>query len=159
MSKLALALVVLLLSPSASAEDSFLCISNLAAGFFYNKNTRIWKASSFAGVSQQFIIGRPTQESKDLFRKYFQRKIYWEIKKLGEKEPFMWCDNDFDDMGNLICDDSVSLYEIRMNSKNGRFLLIYPVGYWSDDKNAKEGERLREGDDMPNMEIGKCSPL
>ncbi len=47
----------------------------------------------------------------------------------------------------------VANHDLTFNNKTLRFLLTYPIGY------VNVGIAGVEGDDTPNMTIGKCSPL
>lgn len=144
MIKVALALGALLLSSSVAAADSYLCVADMAAGFSFEKTARNWKSSTLIPKGK-YIVSRSTRKG-----------FTWEVKEVGDKDASILCKDDFSEKGALVCD---GFTQFRMNRTSGRFLAVYVIGYWTDDKNAKEGELFREGADTPHMEIGKCSPL
>jgi hypothetical protein len=144
MVKAVIALGVLLLATSAVAsETSYLCVTDLATGFSFDKTTSSWKVANFAPRGK-YLVSRSSGKG-----------YAWEVKAVGDKEPQATCKKDFSEFGTLVCE---GFTELRMNRNSGRFLAIYAIGYWSDDKNLLDGI-LREGANTPNMEIGKCSPL
>lgn len=145
MLKTTLALGAMLLSTSIFAE-SYLCVTEMGAGLVFNKSTKSWRGAGLAD-DRKFIL-----KQGDGVLKSFA----WTITEMGEKNPFMFCDKDFEKSGTLSCNGT---YQFRMNKESGRFLLIYEIGYWTDDKNAKAGELFREGDDTPHMLGGKCSSI
>lgn len=143
MTKIAFIFGMLLLPTIAISDVSYLCVADRATGFGYEKSTG-WSNVSF------------TASSKYLVSKSTRKDTTWEVKTVGQRVPFSLCENDFSENGALICK---GLPEIRMNRISGRFLSVYPIGYWSDDMNVKGETRFREGANTPFMEIGKCSPL
>ncbi len=131
-------------SVQASASESYLCVADMGTGFVFDNTRKQWRISNFKAEGKYVVIKST--------RKGYVR----EVKKIGETSVVAYCKNDFNEYGALSCE---RLYQFRMNKNNLRYLLIYPVGYWTDNKNAPKHDPFAEGEDTPRMEIGKCSPL
>jgi len=122
---------VLLLPLSAfAAETGFICIADAATGFTYEKSTNTWRDSSFKA------------DGKYVLTKSQQSGIRWHVKQVGSDFPIAFCDSDFTETGAISCRGI--LHDFRMNKNNRRFLLVYPVGYWTD-KNPKVEKTFQEG--------------
>lgn len=134
----------MLLSGSALAEASYLCVSDEAVGFSF-KATGGWGSANF-GNRSKYLVSQSSEKGATL-----------EVKEVGETEPTSLCKNGFSKAGVLICEEG--FLKFRFNRNNGRFLSFADAGYWSDDLNAKKGSLLEEGKLTPYMERGKCSPL
>ncbi|MFC5696512.1 hypothetical protein ACFPU0_13200 [Pseudomonas sp. GCM10022186] len=148
MLKQTLALGAMLLSTSIFAETSYICVADIGAALFFDKKTNTWQGTGISNPTKKYIISKPDKKFGDKFQ--------WVITEVGDDNPFNFCEDDFYENGQLYCDD---FYYVMVNRVNGRFLLIYPRGYWSDNLNAKEGEIGRQGDNTPYMLAGKCSPI
>lgn len=132
-----------LLSSTAFAGESYLCIADLATGFAFDKKQGTWGNTNF----------KPT--GKYLVSKAMNKESNWEIKEVGDSMAFAFCKDDFSENGSLPCG---GFYEFRMNRNTLRFLRAYLIGYWTDG--PKSPDRLpSEGADTPAIHIGKCSPL
>ena len=129
---------------SVAAETSFLCVTDMASGFVFDKSRDSWK-SAILTPREKYLVSKSTQKG-----------YAWEVNEVGSKTPIAACKDDFNEIGILVCE---GLKELRMNKNSGRFLAIYAIGYWNDNKNSKENDLFREGANTPSMEIGKCSPL
>jgi hypothetical protein len=149
MSRTALAMGMLFLSPSLLAETSYICTGNMAAGIFFDKKTKQWDGGSIENPEKKYIISKPDKAGPD-------KDYAWLVREIGGEIPISHCREDFINDGKLFCP---SFYDMRFNKINGRFLLIYWTGYWTDSMDAKEGESFSEGADMPHMIAGKCSPF
>lgn len=146
-----------MLSSNVAAEISYLCVSDRAVGFGYEKAIDGWVEVVFK-TNHKFIVSKSSLNG-----------FTWEAKDIGNKHAHMRCKNDFSEggivgndiqtKGDLFCHHAVpSFGQMNMNKNNGRYLQIYPTGYWNDRK-SKEGNYINEGANTPYIEIGKCSPL
>jgi len=128
--KILLLLIVVLLPMSVNAE-SYLCITEHSAGFIYDKNTKEWESAEFKADSK-YIVSRSDGDI-----------IPWSVVKHGKNLIMDLCTEDFEN-GYLKCD------KFTMGKENMRFILVNTYGF------VIHGN---EGEDTPNMEIGKCSRL
>lgn len=133
--------VVLLLTATSAWAESYLCISDQAAGFSFNKGQKKWSATTFQ-ANNKYIIKRPPTGTN----------IEWFVTKFGSNDfATAFCARDFEDSGVLFC---AGLRDFKFNKKNMRFLSTYSIGYFSD---SPDSEWSKEGGDTPSMEIGTCS--
>jgi len=128
-------------SGSFGGATQYLCVVDKMTGFSYDKSTNQWKEANFK-ADKNFLITRSTNP-----------KISYEIKEVGSEISTSWCDEDFNESGNLFCR---GFGEYRFNKDHLRFLYIYPIGYWDDDNKS---DLFKEGDNTPALGIGKCSPF
>lgn len=128
-----------LLSTSVSASNSYLCITDMATGFAFDKNQNQWHSADFK-AGRKYIVSKQTDSESA-----------WEVREVGLNFATSFCKDGFTKYGTLSCQGP----EIFLMNKNSlRFLSVYIVGYWgSDDKSTHEGENT------PSISIGKCSPL
>jgi hypothetical protein len=131
-----------ILSSVARAEQ-YLCVPDGMTGFSFDKSKKAWVKTNFT-VNYKYLIA-PAKNGKDT----------WAITRVGEKEPFGWCEKDFNDGGFLFCDPMGG--EFKFNKLNGRYLAATTLGYYAvgPDMWAKTDE---DSSDV-EMEIGKCSPF
>ena len=145
MVKIRLKVVLLcgLLAARASASDSYLCVTDMATGFAFDKSQKQWHSTSFK-VSNKYLVSKAQREG-----------YAWEVKTAGSTIALIFCKANFTEAGALRCEGD--LQEFNMNKKNLRFLSFYRAGYWTDGT----GRTVlgMEGDNTPAIEIGKCSPL
>jgi hypothetical protein len=136
-----------LLCVSATASTSYVCVVDMATGFAFNKSHKQWECMHF-NADTKYLLSQSTEE-----------KYAWVVKEVGSRStiPEAVCVDDFNDVGHLFCEGLLS--EFRINKKNLRFLLVYPVGYWNDNREGMTTELRPEGTDTPYMAIGKCSLL
>ena len=143
---------------SAEAQSSFLCITDHATGFAFNKSSKQWSSVSFK-AGDKYIVSKITPETGKPFD-----SLKWYVRKFGEPAlpqigfPLSGCKEDFNDVGNLFCDGWVRFY---LSKRNLRFFMVSHIGYWSDwpDELTGKNKSSVEGANTPYMEIGKCSPL
>ena len=135
-----------ILSSSALADDSYLCVAEHKAGFVFDKNSGQWDSARFK------------TDSKYVITKAKEGKHSWVVREVGSKSLSYSCDEGFTKFGSLICDGLFDglLGEFRMSKANLRFLNTYMFGYWTDDAG---GPHYVESTNIPHMEIGKCSPM
>jgi hypothetical protein len=136
----------LLFSGAAAAADSYLCISDQATGFAFNKETDQWYRANFQ-TGEKYVLSR--------------EKGGWVLKQFGEEAPLLHCPGDFNAGNNLICSDGGT--DFRMNRHLLRYQKAYLVGYYVDygalGKLPPGLPAMEEGGDTPVLEIGRCSAL
>lgn len=137
------ALAASLLWASAAQAESYLCVADKSAGFYFDKQSKTWDTTTFK-AGQKYLVVRGKAEGDS------SGAAAWLVKEVGEESAAAVCDRDFNEYGYLHCS---GFHEFRMNRKNGRFLMAYFIGYVSAGIVGKEGE------DTPNMAIGKCSRI
>jgi len=151
MPKLLFLKIVLFLTISGAAQaqeiEAFLCIPNAATGFHYNEKNNEWETTSF-NVDHKYLIIRAPLDYLGPWA-----GSAWIVKKFGENDVFMGCENDFNEPGFLFCEGFVA--DISFNRFNLRYLYSYMVGYY----NSATPTNAKEGRDTPVVEIGTCSPL
>ncbi len=136
------------LSASAYAAESYLCVADMATGFKFDENRKEWETATFK-ESQKYLV-----------RKSKRKEFVWEVKQVGKSAELVFCNDDFNEVGSLVCESLGSTIAFRMNKLNLRFLYSYLIGFWTDNvKDSKGTDILREGSNTPNIQMGKCSPL
>ena len=135
--QISISIATLFFSTAVFSQNSYLCIPDLATGFSYQKNIDKWNISTFDVAKNKYILTKSNTNK-------------WEWKIFGEKYTNVNCDDAFNEHGYLNCN---GFEQIQFNKKNLRFIKIYRLGY------VNKGIVGIEGEDTPNMEIGKCSPL
>jgi len=146
MTKIGVTAVLLccLLTTLASADDSYLCVSDMSTGFRYNKALDKWEIANFITDEEKYIVSRS-----------IDKNIAWEVKRIGESSELAFCKKDFDEYGFLYCESNIIF---KMNKLNLRFLKINPIGYYnSSSKNNQDIVLYKDGSSMPYIEIGECS--
>ena len=133
-----------LLSVSASASTSYLCLTDMDTGFAFDKDRQQWHSVDFRAESK-YVVSKATTGAHA-----------WEVKQVGYEIPFIVCTQDFNELRLLFC---AGIGDFRMNKHTLRFLYSYPIGYWNTAPEGSPHQGLREGADAPHMAIGKCSPL
>ena len=134
-------LVTLTLTASALASESYVCITEMTTGFNFDAKADRWKNAVFRS------------EKKIAITRAVKKPYAWEAKEVGDTRPSATCEQDFNDAGNLFCS---GIFDLRFNKRHLRFLYVYPIGYWSDDKASPT---TREGVNTPAMAIGTCRAL
>jgi hypothetical protein len=136
-------------SGAAVAANSYLCISDHATGFAFNKATGQWHEANFQ-AGTKYLLSKQAGG--------------WVLKEFGNETPVVRCPKDFNDSSYLICGDGS--VDFRMNRHVLRFQKAQLLGYYVDYdalnalmKNAPGYTPLLEGGDTPALEIGKCTPL
>ena len=132
--------ILLLVALHVFAEEAYVCVADLQTGFMLDKTENEWRATKFQ-TNDKFVISK-AKPQKDRFRPQGTR---WEVKLMGEKVSQIWCTDDFNEFGNLVCRGLTG--DFRMNKNNLRFLYFYDMGYWNDRT------------DTPFIQIGKCSAM
>jgi hypothetical protein len=136
--------VSLTVSPAANAE-SWLCIGDLATGFAFNKETRRWEITKFNTNDSRYIISSSqSKESPYLVRNFGSDSSF----------PLAFCKDGFSADTFLRCRGLVT--DFSFNVKTMRYSYSYNVGYINPTPGVND---MKEGDDTPLIEIGRCSRL
>lgn len=138
-------LAVLLLDTANAQESlediSLLCVADKSTGFIYREESRQWDITKFNVSSKRYTFSRNDEGT-------------YEFREFGHSYPISSCES-VNEYGFGQCTDSI--YELTINVRSLRYLLIYPVGF------AVAPEAMNEsGDapgDAPSMEIGVCTHL
>jgi len=127
----------------SAAVESYLCISDMATGFSFDKERGMWRDVAFTDGRKYLVVRSSENPSK------------WEVKTNEQPEPSAFCDNGFSSAGLMMCRGAI---EFRMNRNSLRFIAAHLFGYWTADIPSPSGE-FQEGRFTPYLLIGKCSPL
>lgn len=131
---------------SASAEDRFLCISDVASGVAFNKNPGRWVGTTFMAGSK-FILRR-IAPSEDRMPAADRGK--WAVLTFGQEMPLTLCGDEAWHNGIFACDD---FEDFLFSRETLRFQYIYKYGY-------VHGDGIQDSDaDTPAISIGVCSPF
>ncbi len=183
---LVVSLSVFSISHVATAE-SYLCVTDLAVGFNYEKTTDTWESSS-AKDDRKYIIRKPTPDEQLNYKAF--ENAPWVVAEFGEDVANWACQKDFNKLGNLRCVESgfsnlsktvlsetflalfseTVLTEIMFSKLNLRFLHSYMTGYWNviseQQLPTKLSEReqdfaryFAEGANTPSLSMGKCTRI
>ena len=148
MTKIGVTAVLLccLLTTLASADDSYLCVSDMSTGFKYNKALDKWEIANFIVDENKYIVRRSTDKN-----------IAWKVKRFEQDSDLALCKEDFNKYGFLFCE----LNNIfKMNKFNLRFVNIHPLGYYNSSSKDNQNTLLyKDGSTTPYIEIGKCSSI
>jgi hypothetical protein len=143
-------LTALLLVPSfakaadeSAAVESYLCTSDMATGFSFDKERRMWGNAAFMD-GRKYLVARSSENPSK-----------WEVKTIGQPEPSASCDDGFSGDGLMMCRGAI---EFRMNRNSLRFIAAHLFGYWTADIPSPSGE-FQEGKFTPYLLIGMCSRL
>jgi hypothetical protein len=128
-------LLIFLFSTNAIAQTGYVCIADKAAGFSFDTYSKTWNNANFKVSDSKYVLSKSGGS--------------WQWKKMGESYPSS-C-GEFSEYGYLKCDNGFT--QVSFNKKNLRYMKSYLVGYVNGGIAGKEGE------DTPNIEIGKCSPI
>ncbi len=152
---LAIFLIIILMQPCMSfaedvamenkMEESYLCITDEATGFKFNKSLDKWESANFK-AGRKFLVGR-----EPIYEHAFV------VREVGEQMETSWCKQDFDDYGYLHC-TGFALFN--MSKISLRFILVDTGGYIGSVKKDKQGKVTFDPKEHTSyMSIGKCSSL
>jgi hypothetical protein len=120
------------------AETTYICVADKSAGFLYDQRQKTWNTATFNVSDSKYTLS--------------QNSGSWKWKKIGEQSNSpIECEKQFTEYGYLNCNSGFT--DIQFNKKNLRYIKIYRVGY------VNVGIIGKDGEDTPNIEIGKCSPV
>ena len=158
------------LLPFAVNAESYLCISDLTGGVFFNKGTKSWDSNSINLNDGKFLIRKYSDKvglsDNEIMNRYIKKtfpKIAYSVSLFGEQEPRAICISGFSLKSELDC--SLNSEHFKYNRKNGRFVYsqlgdYIDVGLYVDDKELHELFGVE--DDSANagfVTIGKCSKI
>lgn len=146
------AIAASLLWASVAQAESYLCVSDMATGFSYDKAQEVWKETSFK-ANEKYLVVRPSDTERALVK---GQPVEWVVKAMGSDSIEATCEKDFGAAGTVMC-DGFSLF--RFSRLRGRFLRAHLYGYYAVDPNAAMGSYSAEGELTPLIEIGKCSRI
>ncbi len=130
----------------AALAQQYLCVAEQAAGFSYDKATKEWKNATFK-ASSKYLISKA-----DGTWGAFQ------VTRIGDDSPFIFCKSDFNEASFLLCSAGLAaIGDFNFNKTNGRYLYSSPFGYYNVLPEANN--ITDENSDTPFLEIGKCSPF
>ena len=138
-SLMALSLII----PSVASAESWLCIADMSTGFSFNSATRQWSIAKFNIADSRYLIA--SQEIKD---------YPYKVTKFGSNSLVAMCKDGLTVGTFLSCNFLGSRFSF--NSKTMRYMLSYEIGYINPTPGVND---MKEGDDTPFIEIGRCSPL
>jgi len=136
------------MSSLSFATDSYICVADKSTGFAFDKISKSWMSANFNVHEGKYLISR------------VKKRDAWEVKNVGQKNALIWCKNGFSESGELQCKGPVSFF--KMSKKTLRYIMFYTAGYWNEPRKAWDGNNtitMEEGDNTPNVQIGKCSPM
>jgi len=128
-----------------SETSQYLCISDVAVGLAFQKETQSWHPQTFkAGLKYIF---RKINDEEQKYSEAFHLNWKWVFIGFGDAHPLYGCD-DSAKYGGMRCGN------LSINLKTLRFQ-VYRVGMFVEPDPESEEDK---GDD-PVLEIGKCTPL
>ena len=131
-------LLCCLLTTMVFADESYICVEDMAVGFKYNQTIGEWESTKFNIRNETYIVVKKMKQ--------------WEIIRVGESSGVP-CEKDFNEDGFLTCGDFFS-----MNKNNLRYIRTDTMGY--HDANINIGLFSRQdGDHSPYIAIGECHRL
>ena len=145
MLKRAIIAAAMLAVPVQASAESWLCIPDMATGFRYDKILRKWTQSTFQTDGERMII-----------KKASDPQVRYEVREFGKDDtlPLARCQKDFTEYGFLKCEGILS--EFKFNKKNMRYIRTYLAGYVEI---IPGNTFMKEGNDTPLIEIGRCSAI
>ena len=130
-------LLLLMISTSVFANESYLCIADKATGFSFNKQSKTYERRNFNVSKGKYILKNNNNT--------------WEWTDFGRK--YSLCTGSFNASGIFGCGDFES---VTFNKNNLRYVKTSIFGYLvGGDKNFN----IKDGENDPYIEIGECSPM
>ena len=140
----ALAIILYLgVATSGFAGDSYLCITDKASGFLYDKDTKEWKSAEFE-PGEKYIL-KKSKKTIDVFTPDAEVGDFL-IYNLESSFSAGYCSKIAS--RGYIYDCKLWTGIAKFNEKKMIFLKVYTPGYWDNSTL-----------NTPYMEIGKCSPF
>ena len=131
--------VAFLVSGSAFAADSYICVPDAATGFVQDQASQKWRPTQFDVSGKKYLLKRTGKGA------------VW--SKFGSTDAPDKC-TDFDAGGFTTCS---FLETVQFNEKSLRYQLIYPVGYMSGALAGPMNDLIAALHESPYLEIGSCS--
>jgi hypothetical protein len=132
----------------AAGPNAYLCVTELATGFIFDKQAKRWSIA--ASPPGRYVVSRrqPDEHRWDGALPY-----EWKVIPVGSKSPEAFCNEDVANESALICrGDS----EFRLNKKALRFERALLGGYWAQGFPYPGGQ---EGDFTSTLSMGKCNAM
>lgn len=163
MIRLILAIAMIQVSMTVAAADSYLCVSDMATGFVFEKAIGKWKSTTL-NPDKKFLVKR-TGHKKGPIALPTEMFVIWDVTVLGDPGANSMCHMDFDARGNLRCLTGSFVFELNRDKLRFTSAAMYGYANWggvdfvlgSDSKYTTREQK--EGDHQPTMDAGKCSPL
>ena len=132
--------ILLTVSTNVFANDTYLCIADKATGFSFNKRSETYESTDFNIDKSKYILKKNNNT--------------WEWKIFGIDVPL--CNGSISANGYFRCD---WLETIIFNKNNLRYTKAHIFGYVNVGSKTYSGFEMKDGQETPYMEIGKCSPM
>jgi hypothetical protein len=116
--------------------QTYLCIADMATGFWFNKSTKKWETAEFDVAEEKYVLKGNNNK--------------WTWIKIGEGFGET-CGKGFTDAGYFRCDGLSIIY---MNRNNLRFQVTKPTGFPDSGDFGWD-----QGAITPFIEIGKCAAM
>ena len=128
-----------MVSTNVFASETYLCIADKSTGFRFNKQSKTYEPTNFNVSESKYILKNNNNT--------------WEWTDFGE--TFSTCSGSFNTSGVFRCD----LFEtIIFNKNNLRYVKTAFFGYTI--VGAQMGKSvIKDGENSPFIEIGKCSSM
>ena len=138
-------MVLAALLPTQASAATWLCIPDMASGLSYNTTLRKWGHAKFNVAGERFLV----KESSVTDWEY-------EVREFGKESviPDAWCPKGPNEYGYMFCDGMYG--QFKLNTKNLRYLRTYLAGYVEI---TPDSDMIKEGENTPFIEIGKCSKI
>ena len=120
------------------AEDRYLCVADMASGFYFDSSSKSYKQTHFDVRDNKYIVSKSELKYAEL-----------ELRKVGQKAAVYLSPDGFSPDGGLAYFRNSFMGEFRVSKRTGRYIHVYMMGYVTGDS---------EGN-TPFIEIGKCSPF
>jgi hypothetical protein len=133
---------ILLLLPFSAKSDQYICTTDKATGFFYEKNKKEWISTNFKS-EDKFVIKQTKPIKENSFSTY-------EVTKFGDESPMYRCNYSSNDNPIIRCSLRTSFFpNIFYYSKTTGQFQEYVHGTLVTGQTS----------DTPYIAIGKCSPF
>ena len=137
-SLIAVSLCALLYSfANAARPISYLCVTEMSTGFRGEENTGKWRVANFK--ERKYIVFEPKPGSVEL-----------SVRQIGSANPIAQCKSAPEWGGDAL--HCFGGEEFWMDTRNLRFTVTYPHGYWNTAQKMATGG-------TPFVAIGTCSAL
>ena len=135
-----LILLLLMVSTSVFANESYLCIADKATGFSFNEQSKTYEPTNFNVSKHKYILKNNNNT--------------WEWTDFGRKYSF--CKGSFNASGIFVCEVFGGIESVTFDKNNLRYVKTSIFGYlFGGDKISD----IKDGGNDPYIEIGECSPM
>jgi hypothetical protein len=133
--------ICLFLYPLVALSEQYLCVPDKMTGFAYDAKKKEWDYMQF-NTNFKWVIA-PANNGRDAFVQ----------TKVGDKDPEGYCKQGFNEGGFLFCSGLGG--DLKFNRNNGRYLMVFTMGYYVVGKGQWAETDADSG--TPMVQIGKCS--